>query len=198
MRLFFIILTVLLFFGCSSIKPSVTEYRILSHNIVKDTNANACNDKSLKVALAFSSSSLMSKKMNYILNDNKSFSYSQAQWSDTPNRAISLEILKQIREMEIFKYVLSSKTRSKSDLVLETYIEDFVQYYNDDLSKSYVNVAISFSLIDLKTNDVIASNTFKSKQISTSADAVGGSEALNKALSIVLSQNIKWLGRICK
>ena len=198
MKLFLISLTVVLFLGCSSIKPPVTEYRIVTDNKVTKSVSSACKDKSLKVAKAFSSSSLMSMKMNYMLTNNQTFSYSQAQWSDTPNRAVSLEILRQIRASGLFKYIQSSKTRSKSDLILETYIEDFTQYYNDELSQSYANVVISFSLIDLKTNDVIASKLFKSRATTDTLDALGGSKALNKALGDVLYKNIKWLGEVCK
>jgi len=198
MKIFFIIITIVLFLGCSAQKPTVTEYKIITNNKPISSDANSCIDKSLKVSQSFSSSSLMSLKMDYILKDNKTFSYSQSQWSEAPNRAISLEILKQVRDTQLFKYTLSSKTRSKSDLILESNIEDFVQYYNDDLSGSYANVVISFSIIDARTNDVIASNTFKSKVDTKELDALNGTIALNKALSEVLSLSSIWIGEVCQ
>ena len=88
--------------------------------------------------------------------------------------------------------------QSNSDLVLETNIEDFAQYYNEDLSESFAKVTISFSLIDLKTNKVIASQIFKSKVVADSNDALGGADALNKALGDVLSKSTLWLGGICR
>ena len=198
MKYLIIVISIVLFFGCSTIKTPITEYRIVADNKAFKTKANGCNDKSIKVAQAFSSSSLMSMKMNYILSNNKTFSYSQAQWSETPNRAISLEVLKQIRESEIFKNAQSSRSRTNSDLLLEISIEDFIQYYDDDLSESYVIVAINFSLIDMRTNEVRAAKTFRSKIIADTTDALGGAEALNKALSDVLSKNRVWLAGECK
>jgi len=197
-RLFFISIVIVFLSACSTIEPSITEYRIIANNIISKSDLNGCKNKSLKVAQAFSSSSLMSLKMDYVLLNNKTFSYSQARWSDTPNRAISLELLQVIRDSGLFKYTQSAKTRSKSDFILETYIEDFVQYYSNDLSKSYVKILISSSLIDLKTNSIISAKTFKTKVESTSADAIGGVKALNKALSDILMQNTDWLSEICK
>ncbi len=198
MKLLFLSLSFLLFSACTIKKPSVTEYRIITNNIILKNKINGCRNKSIKIAQAFSSASLMSTNMDYILENNKTFSYSQSQWKSTPNRAISLEVLKNIRESKLFKYTQNSKTRSKSDLLLETNIEDFTQYYNDDLSISYVKIVISFTLIDIKTNNVIAADTFKVKLDTVSNDAQGGTSALNVALSSVLEQMTQWIGSTCK
>jgi cholesterol transport system auxiliary component len=159
---------------------------------------STCKSKSIKIAQAFSSTPLMSTKMGYVLKNNKVHSYSQALFSDTPNRAITSEILKDIRNSKLFKFVLNSKTRGNTDLILETNIEDFIQYYGDDLSSSYVIVSINFTIIDLATNTVIDAKTFKAKVTTTSQNAMGGAKALNKALSLVLSQNRTWISEICK
>ena len=198
MRVFFLMAVFSFFVGCSSMKPSITEYRIVVNNKDIKSDSKGCLDRSLKVSQAFGSSSSMSTKMDYTLLNNQSFSYTQAQWRDTPNRAISLEILKSIRDSGLFKHIQSSKTRSNSDLILETYVEDFMQYYSEDLKGSYVNVVVSFSLIDMKTNTIISTNTFRSKIKTKSLDALGGAEALNEALTQVMSQNIKWLGEVCR
>jgi len=197
-RFLLISIGIFLLFGCSTIKPPVTEYRITTDAKVTDIDSNGCKNKSLKIAQAFSQNSLMSLKMNYILSNKKMFSYSQAHWSETPNRAVSLELLKQIRDTKLFKYTQNYKSRSRSDLLLETNIEDFIQYYNDDLSKSHAVITISFSLIDMKTNMTIADKTFSSKIIASSNDAIGGANALNNALDSVLLKTRLWLGEICK
>lgn len=198
MKLLFLSLSVFIFLACSATKPSVTEYRIIGNNEVKKSKLSICNKKSLKIAQAFSSTSLMTTNMDYVLGNNKIYSYTQAQWSNTPNRSISLELLKNIRKTNLFKYTQNAKTRSKSDLLLETNIEDFLQYYNADLSVSYSNVIMNFTLIDLRTNNVIASKTLKSKVQTKSIDAEGGSEALNKALSNILNEINIWLEDTCK
>lgn len=198
MRLLFLSLAVVLFTACSTIKAPITEYRIIVKNEIPKSDISGCKSKALKISQAFSSTSLMTTNMDYILENNQIFSYSQAQWSNTPNRAISLEILKSVRDTGLFKYTQNAKTRSRSDLVLETNIEDFSQYYNDDLSLSYANIVMSFTLIDLKSNKVISASTFETRVDTKSKDAQGGSEALNIALSEILEKTTIWLGSTCK
>ena len=198
MRVILYTVLIFLFVGCSTKIPPVTEYKIVTNTRAKSVGFDGCKDKTLKIAQAFSSTSLMSMRMDYTVLDNKIYSYTQSQWSDTPNRAVTLEILQYIRGVNFFKFTQNPKTRSKSDLILETYIEDFMQYYSKDLSDSKAVVQISFALIDTKTNDIISSKTIKSSVKTETNDAQGGAKALNVALENVLNESVKWLGEICQ
>jgi len=197
MRIILIIL-MLLMSGCATVKPPVTEYRVVTESFKMDKVSEGCRDKSLKVAQAFSSNSLMSLSMDYTESDNKVFSYAQSQWQESPNNSITSELLKNIREAAIFSSVETSKSRSKSSLILETNIEEFMQFFSKDMKTSYAYVVISLSLIDSKTNSVIATKTFNSKVDAKTLDAQGGVEALNSALSKIISQNTEWLNGVCK
>ena len=198
MKLILTLFAIFLLSGCSTIKPSITEYRITADTLVRNSVTESCRDKSLKVAKAFSSSSLMSLKMDYAQEKNRIFSYSQAQWSESPNHSITMELLKKIRDAKLFKNVQIYKSRSKNSWILETNIEDFLQYYSEDLKDSFGRVVISFTLIDSKTNEIIASKTFSSKVKAGTLNAYGGVEALNSALSEILTKNIEWLNGVCK
>jgi cholesterol transport system auxiliary component len=197
MRTILIILTIL-FSGCTTIKPPVAEYRVVAKDLKVDKAATGCKEKSLKVAQAFSSNSLMSLNMDYTEANNRVFSYSQSQWQESPNSLVSAELLKSIRDSELFSSVHSSKSRVKSNLVLETNIEEFMQFYSQDMKTSFVHVVVSLTLIDAKTNSVVADKTFSSRFDAKTVDAKGGVEALSSALSEVISQNIEWLGGVCK
>lgn len=198
MKIVLIAVAIFLLSGCTTKKPSVTEYKIVSKNSVGKSNFNGCKSKSLKVAQAFSSSALMSFKMDYSLPNNKVFSYSQSQWSESPNHLITKEVLKKVRSSDLFKSVQVSKSRSKSDWILETNIEDYMQYYTEDLKKSHAAIVISLTLLESKTADVIATKTFISKVESDTPDANGGVKALNTALDDVLYKNIGWLNGVCR
>ncbi|QOY52586.1 ABC-type transport auxiliary lipoprotein family protein [Candidatus Sulfurimonas baltica] len=198
MKLIFIIASLLLLSGCTTTKPSITEYRLVSKNMSKNTKAAySCSDKSLKVSQAFSPSMLMSLKMHYAQDENKIFFYSESEWSETPNNAITLQIYEKVRSSNLFENVQISKSRSNGELILETNIEDFMQYYTADLKKSYANVVISLTLIDSKTREVISAKTFESKVYSTTLNADGGVEALSNALEKVLQQSLEWLNGAC-
>ncbi|MDP2893439.1 MAG: ABC-type transport auxiliary lipoprotein family protein [Sulfurimonas sp.] len=198
MRELLIILGLLLS-GCATVKPTIADYKIFTKTVQNsNSSSNGCKDKSLKIAQAFSPSSLMSLNMDYMESDNRVFSYSQSQWQESPNDVITFELLKNIRSAGIFSSVEASKSRSKSSWILETNIEEFLQFYTKDMKSSYVNVAVTLTIIDIKTNSVVATKTFSSKADAKTLDAQGGVEALSAALSEVISQNIEWLERVCK
>lgn len=198
MKIFVLVLTVLLFSACSTVNPPVTEYR-LNLDMPKNTQMQkGCSEKSLKVAQAFSSTPLMTLNMNYVEGSNKQFAYSQAQWSVSPNNAITAEIIELLRSTELFKSVQVSKSRSKSDMILEINIEDFMQYFSDDFENSHANAVITLTLIDSKSNNVIATRTFNSKVDAKTLNAEGGVYALSMALSDVLKQSSLWFNEVCK
>jgi len=199
MRYFITILVIFLFLGCTTPIPPKSEYRL--HINLKNIDlpkATRCKDKSLKVAQAFSLSSLMSHDMSYGLGDSKQFIYSKSQWSSSPNRAITSEFLKQLRASNLFKSVQISKSRSKNDFILEINIEDFMQYFNQDLSKSITKVSISLTLINSKTNKVFATKTFNSNLDTKTLNAMGGVEGLSKGLSEVLLKSTIWIAEVCR
>ena len=184
--------------GCTVVKPHISEYRInttlQSHRVDK----GQCSDKSLKVAKAFSSNILMSVDMNYAIGEYKSDVFTQSQWAQTPNRAITAQILKMLQGAKLFKTVQISKSRSKNGLILETNIEDFMQYFSVEKNSSITKVVISSTLIDAKTNSVLQSKTFSNTTKVKSLNAEGGVIALNAGLSKVLTMQREWLGEVCK
>ena len=198
MRYISIIFFGLLFVGCSATKVAVTEYKISANLNLKKSMSKSFQTKSLKISKCFSSNKLKTLNMNYMQGKSKVYSYSQSIWSESPNEAITSEVLKMLRDKQIFKSVQSSKSRVKSDLVLEITMDKFIQSFDNELKNSYADIALNFSLIDAKTNKVITSKNFKAKYISNTPDANGGVEALNKALNKVLIDSENWFEEIAK
>ncbi|WP_321777642.1 ABC-type transport auxiliary lipoprotein family protein [Sulfurimonas sp.] len=198
-KIFLIALGLAVLTGCTTIEPPVAEYKLSVKSLEQiDDLSNGCKEKSLKVSQAFSSSSLMSLKMNYVQNKHKIYSYSQAQWNNSVNQEITSQVVKVLRESNLFKNTQTSKSRSKSDLILEINIEDFMQYFTNDSTKSYVNVAISITVIDSKTSEVLATSSFKSKNKVDSLDAKGGVKAFEIVLREVLTKSINFLNKVCE
>jgi len=194
-----LLLTIMvLFTGCTVSVPPVSEYRIDAGESEISFKQMSCSDKSLRVSQVFSSSSLMSKKMQYAHGNYKQNNYSESQWAQSPSRALTSEILKSVRSSELFSSVLSYKTRSRSHYLLESSVEDFMQYFSEDEKSSYVRVAIVMSLVESRSGKVVSSQRFLIKKETKSADAKGGVEALNAALKELLAESNKWLSRACK
>lgn len=189
---------VLLFSACSTKTPVVVKYKISSNLELDPTNVTKCKEQSIKVSSTFTSSNLMSKDMSYTQGGSKVYEYSESAWLNNPNRSVTRELIKMLRDSDIYKSVQESKSRSKSDLVVESTLEEFMQYYSDDLKQSYVIVRINFSIIDTQTSEVIAEETFKSRVESKSLDADGGVKALNIALKEVLSDSSQWFVKGCR
>ncbi len=185
--------------GCSATQPAMIEYKLSLKKLDSSSlSSNGCRKKSLRVSQAFSQSSLMSLNMNYMIDKSKIYAYSQAQWSNSPNQEITSQIVQLLREAKLFKTTQSSKSSSRSEFILESTIEDFMQYYNKDITSSYVNIVINMTLIDFKTHNVVASKTFSKRMKTNSLDAEGGVIALNKALKNVLEDSIKFFNEVCK
>lgn len=198
MKYLFLVFVTLTFIGCSNTIPPKVEYRINSQVQAESFTQSSCIDKSLKVARAFSSSTLRSQDISYRVGNSKQYTYSAALWSVTPDKAITSEFLSLLRDSKLFESVQTSKSRSSSDIILELHIEDFMQYFNDDSTSSYVNAVISLSLINVGTNTVFATHTFRKDIAVIELNSSAGVDALNIALQEILVQSNIWLGRICK
>lgn len=193
-----LIIFAILFSGCATIKPPIAEYNIVTKDIEINENAVGCKNRSLKVLRAFSSNSLASLKMDYTEADSRAYSYSQSQWKEPPSSMITSLLLENIRKSELFSSLHLAQSRVKSDFILETNIEEFMQFYSNDLKDSHVKVTFNLSIIDAKTNSVMASKTFSSQVNTKTADAKGGVEAFEEALFEIITKNIEWLSEVCK
>jgi len=198
MRLLLIAIITFLLVGCSTTTPAVSEYRINVESTPVAFAQKGCKKDSLKVAQAFSSTSLMSHEMNYGQGTHKQYKFTQSQWAESPNRAISAEIVEYLKSINLFKNVQISKSRSKNGLLLETNIEDFMQYFSEDEKESFVSVRINLTLIDVQTSKVVATKTFESKINVDSINSDAGVEHLNTALENVLKSSGEWFSEVCK
>jgi cholesterol transport system auxiliary component len=184
--------------GCTVTQPAITEYKLHPQTVETHFDITTCKQKSIKIAQTFSSSALMSQKMHYAKDMYGEYTFNQSEWSDSPNKAITAELVKSIRDSHLFMSVQSYKSRSISEYTLESTIEEFMQYFSDDNASSYVEVIISMTLIDTESGQVIDSMLFIKKVDAKTPDAQGGVVALNEALSDVLRQGNLWLSKACK
>ncbi len=200
MRFIVSIVLLSIFLGCASKVPVATKYK-MSVNMQEellDTKKTQCSSQSLKVMQSFSSSMLMSADMYYVLEANKVFPYSQSQWAIAPNKMVSAKIYEMLRDMHLFKTVQSSKSRTNASWLVESKLEDFMQYYENNTKKSYVKIVLDLTIIDNKTSKVIASKVFKVKVKAKTMNAEGGVIALDTALSKLLQQSASWFLRECE
>ncbi|MGD9718337.1 MAG: hypothetical protein AB7U24_03780, partial [Sulfurimonadaceae bacterium] len=78
-------ISVMMLAGCSVSTPAVSEYRLAPTSETKQEKALAC-EHSLKVQNLLSSAALMTQTLYYGVGQYKQFAYTQAAWSDTPQK----------------------------------------------------------------------------------------------------------------
>lgn len=162
------------------------------------SDASACSDKTLKVSQLFSSTSLMSTKMSYVEGGYHEYAFSQSEWAQSPNSIITQKIISSLRASGLFKSVEGHKSRSKSDYILESTLEDFRQYFSEDAKSSFVSVVMHFVLIDAKSSEVITSKSVSKKIELQTLEAKEGVTALSEATSEIFEQKNRWLSEECR
>jgi len=186
-----------IFAGCASVTPPQNEYRLSDNVPIMETNKTRCASKTLKVQRAISDNLFMTNKMYYVEGKYTQYAYSESSWIQNINTQISQNITKFLREMNLFKSVQNAQSRTKNDLSLEITIEDFMHYFDKNGKDSYVNVVLTFSFVNLKTHEIYATKTFKSKLKTQTDNALGGVKSLDKALYNVLAESGLWIQGIC-
>jgi ABC-type uncharacterized transport system auxiliary subunit len=193
-----IVLSLLFLTACSTTYPAITEYRIDADIKTPQDIKGSCRQHSLTVAQVFVKSSLMSKKMKYVVGKYKEYAYNQAEWAQNPNRAISDELVKAIQNANVFKTVDSYKSFSRSDYTLQSRVDEFSQYFSADEKESFAKVSITFSLIDNKTAKIIASRQIIKEKKTQNPDAQSGVVALNELLAESLKEMTEWISGSCQ
>jgi ABC-type uncharacterized transport system auxiliary subunit len=200
MRLVYLVSVFLVFVlgGCVTKQPHIDEYRVSTTLNITPSHKDGCKQKSIKVSPTFSKNSLRELEMAYIYDDYKLDYFTQSQWSETPNSAINSEIVSMLRELQLFESVQVSQSRSRSDYILESSIEDFIQYFDQKSQKSFVDVRITLSIVDTKTAKTIATRSFQKKLSVKEMNAQSGVQSLNLALAKLLNESSLWLEEVCQ
>ena len=199
----FIVLSLFLLFlsACSTIQPHLTQYKLevnLETKKVASTPNSICKQKSIKIVNAFSANNLVIEDMYYMIGQYEMDRFTESGWVASPSKSITLQTIKAVENSKIFKHTSGMKSRVRTDFILENSIENFMQYFSDDLQKSHIKVIIKSTLVDAKTKKSIASKKFLKIKDTQSLDAKGGVVALNSALFEILNDEVNWLSEVCK
>jgi TonB-dependent SusC/RagA subfamily outer membrane receptor len=100
--------------------------------------------------------------------------------------------------MEVVSYKYRFLSAGRSEYILESSIEEFIQYFSKDSKNSYISIVISFTLVDTKSSVPVDSITLQKKVRVDEMSAKGGVRAFNKGLNELLQENNRWLNEVCK
>lgn len=180
--------------GCATnITPAIDVYTI--NTTCEAGNSSQKKTKSpgtLKILTPRSATSTASQHILYQENEFTQNPYAYSRWNEAPNKMLGNLFLSCISNISIFRAVLPSQSKGKSDFLLESMLLDFYHNVNSDGS-SEGRVRIIFYLVETKTGRVIATNEFFSEVSSNTLDAKGGVNALNDSSKSIAISLIEWL-----
>jgi len=194
---YFIYMMMTLFFvsGCATKTPAVTQYALVLQGD-KYTQTSSCKGESLKVLKSFSDTTLMDTKM-YYASGLEVNNYHQSQWVRSPNTMVSEMLLQNIRNAHLFQSVVGYNSRVQTKYVLESRLDEFMQYFSNDMKRSYVVVQLSLALVRKEGLDLVKAKTFRTKVDVTTLNASGGVQALEGAMQKVMHEVVIWLSGAC-
>ena len=192
------IFLILVLTGCSHKDTHAIDIYTLKYN--KSSNLKHTvyfTDKTLKIALPKSTKEIRRDKILYTKTTHQREAYAYSRWSDTPNHMTMQFLVTLLNQHKLFKAVIPESSIADSQLLLESNIEDFYQFFDKE-NQSFGIVKIQCFLIDQKSKKIISKHYFDLKIPSSSANAKGGVQALNLALEQIASQLITWLAQHLK
>lgn len=187
---------VVLFTGCSTVRPPINEYTILpSYTQVLDNQPSF--NGTLKLSSTRSIPSLASTQFYYLKETSSINAYLYSKWSDAPSSMIDRSLASALQKEQLFETLLPPTSSATADLVLESDLNAFYhRFHNDSTSEGLID--ITYRLINPKTKTTIASKRFTIMEPSPSQDAKGGVIALRNAIHSLSGQCTSWLTLILK
>jgi ABC-type uncharacterized transport system auxiliary subunit len=199
MRASLIVIVMMLFFGgCSQTTPAMKLYTIPQTKPQNVVNALGCKNKTLKLQKVFTTTDLLVPSMFYRVGKFEQLSYTESAWSLAPSEMVLDNMHGMLVNSGLFKSVELYKSKSKNDLDLEIGLEEFMQYFDADLTTSHAMVKLRLTLLDATTHEVVATKLFSKEIAADENSALGGVAALSDALDGVMDESLEFFGEICR
>lgn len=191
---------ILLFGSGCSLQTKVaanTQYRLQVKEQTKDFSDTSCKEHVLQLKNIISYDPIATRSMYYQIGDLKLASYSESNWESPLFKTVESSLIGNMRDANIFKDVVVSRSSAKPDFILEYSIGEFIQHFSEDMNSSYATVKIHYALLDNKSLKLLYSNNIEKKIPSPTLDAEGGVKALQEALGDVINDTNVWLNAEC-
>ncbi|MDT8453226.1 MAG: ABC-type transport auxiliary lipoprotein family protein [Gammaproteobacteria bacterium] len=180
--------------GCATKTVSADDLYTLQSSCEKVAllPAEPLSSRVLKISKPTSTAAIRSRNLLYQQNELMQLPYAYSSWSDTPNNMLGFAFVSCAGKSDAFKSVLPSHSSARADFLLESSLLEFYHHINSD-GTSEGRVSMEFYLIDLSSNEVIATRAFYQRFDARTQDARGGVEALNSASTILALELTQWL-----
>jgi len=184
--------------GCSSLSLTNTSPKV-DYFVLRDLALPAAttagkpprNNRVLLIAGSTSQSLFDSERMVFT-KDGISRSYYQfANWSDRPASSVAGLAETRLSRVGGFKTVAQSTSALRTDLLLSLRLNELT--HDDAISPGVVRLDVTADLLDWRTRELIARQTFTQKVAVNSRDSIGGAQAANRAVTAMLDELSLWV-----
>lgn len=192
----FLLLSFLLFAGCSLPlpEPSTKIFYVIRDVPEVVTKVDRHVPMVLRVRQAEAGHLLGSKKIVFGKNASTRGYYRYALWAETPPRRLTQLMERSIEQASLFQAVVDSDTGATADVELHTEMLEF--YHQTDDAPGRAVVKIRSVLVDLRSREVLGKQEFHAAQDVESFDVEGATKGLERSLSLVLGDLVRWLGEV--
>ncbi len=162
-----------------------------------DNNAQADkkhykNTAIIKLAAIYAAQDLTSTNILYSKTPFSRDHYTFSRWNDAPTKLLQSLIQVCLEKSNLFQAVIPTISASKTDLILETTLQDLSHRIHEDGSSEGI-IRANFYLIDNSTNKVLATKEFVSRVSASRQNAQAAVIALNKAATKMANDLVSWL-----
>ncbi len=191
-RLIGVLLCLMVLGGCSALKPAAapqTEFYSLDA-VPADPAATApsisANAPSLLIAPTRAAAGFDSQRIIYVRQDHRIEYFARSEWVDTPAHMLGGLLVAEMSHNGAFRSAAMGSAAAAADLRLVT---DIVRLQQDfQLQPSQLRFTLRATLVDGRTQRVLAWREFDARVAAPSDDPYGGVVAANRAVHQVLRE----------
>lgn len=173
--------------GCfSPVKTTPMSTYALIPNTSKLAKSSSHVNASMLVASTHAEPGYTTSKMVYVLIPYKLKAYANNAWTSPPSAMFAPMVASSLRDMSYFKSVVNGPFAGSVDYILYTTIEVLQQEFMQPISQ--VRLKVFASILDVKSNQVIASKEFSQQAPAPGNDPYSGVLATNVVANTVADQ----------
>ncbi|MDD3813151.1 MAG: ABC-type transport auxiliary lipoprotein family protein [Desulfocapsaceae bacterium] len=151
----------------------------------------------IQIAPVRGSDAFSSKDILYTDKRQRQHSYAYSRWRDAPVKSMQAVFEETLEKSGLFRAVLPPTSASRADLLLESTLFEFGQFFAEDGSSKGV-VRMRFHLVDNVSKKVVAGKELVAMMEVDAADASGAAAAMNQAALSVARSLVVWLRDVTK
>lgn len=183
-------LALLLFSGCSFKEIEKTPQNFRLQNIFEQPLASSTDLRVILIQNVRGDSVALSKAIIYNQKGAlKAYKYSR--WSELPSQRIQQLIIQSFNERKLFRAAVPALSLAKSELSLESELEQFEQVYKD--GNSFVQVKMNFRLIQKKDAKVLGIKSLHVRVPIKEENTLSTVKAFNQAISKLILELGDWV-----